>query len=76
MQSIVRRILDRNPASLRALSRASGVPHATFIRVSRGELDLTPDATRKVVRALRQWAATCTNLANRLETADERRAHR
>lgn len=34
-----------------------------------GQIRLTPATTRKVIRALRRWAKTCAELADRLEAA-------
>jgi hypothetical protein len=66
-QRILRKIIRENPCSLRALARQSGVPHASMIQARDGERNVTPDMAKKIVAALRQWAATCNRLADDLE---------
>ena len=66
-QRILRKIIRQNPCSLRALAREAGVPHASMIQARDGERNVTPDMAKKIVAALRRWAATCNRLADELE---------
>lgn len=72
MTSQFRRALDRNPASLRALARESGVSHVTLIRIRDGDFGLTPDIRQKLVKAFRSWSRLCADLADRLEKEGSR----
>ena len=72
-------VLDKLPGSLRQLARDSGVPPSSLTLAKQGKINLTPEATAKVIRTLRSWskkkereARTCERLAERLERADKR----
>ena len=68
VRQMVSKILHEIPASIRALSRESGVDHATLLKIRDGELGLSEDAADRLVAALRRWGATCNRLADDLET--------
>ena len=74
-RQVVTKILREIPGSIRALSRESGVDHATLLKIRAGELGLSDDAAKKLVAGLRQWgkklrtsAEKCDRLARELET--------
>ena len=63
----LRKVLDRMPTSTNALAKASKVPHSTLLRVRDGDLNLSPRATEKVVKTLREWGGLYLRLADELE---------
>ena len=70
VQGALTTVLDKIPASIRQLSRDSGVPHSTLIQARDSEINLSPGHTQRVIQALRKWAETCEELAELLERAD------
>ncbi len=65
----LRAALDRQPATLRAVARATGVSQSLLVRVVAGERRATPDLCRRVMRALERWGADCTTGASILRRA-------
>lgn len=66
-------VLERVPASIRGLARDADVPHTTLLAVRDGDLNLSPAKTVRLVATLRRWAGECSDLADLLEDAAERR---
>ncbi len=66
-------VLDRVPVSIRELARRADIPHSTLSRVRDGEFSLSPEATRKVVKALREMQTEMGELAYMLEKASRKR---
>ena len=62
-------VVERAPASLRALGRAAGVDHSALVRARTGERGLSPASLLRLAAALREWGDTCAELADRLEAA-------
>lgn len=54
---------------MRELARAAGISHTLLMQVRNGRTRLSPETVERVVRALRDWSATCAELAERLEEA-------
>jgi len=73
VRQVVSKILEDMPGSIRALSRESGVDHATLLKVRDGELGLSQEAAESIISALRRWGKTCNRLADQLETATRKR---
>lgn len=63
--------LRRAPGSIRELAEAAGVTDAALRQARDGEINLTDELVRGVVKALRRWSATTAKLADRLEAALE-----
>jgi hypothetical protein len=63
----LRKVLEKTPTSINALAKASRVPHSTLVRVRDGDLNLSSEATEKVVRTLREWGNLYLRLADELE---------
>ncbi len=55
------------PGSIRALARASGVPHSTLVRIDAGSIEATPALARKVAGALESWGEICKRHCHRLQ---------
>ena len=73
------KVLDGLPGSLRQLARDADIPASSLTLARQGKINLTPEATVKVIRTLRSWAKkkeqearACERLAATLERADER----
>lgn len=55
----VRSVLDRKPASDRALALEAGVPQSTVSRIRTGDREPTPEVLEALADALGRWANTC-----------------
>ena len=64
------------PITIRELSRRSGVNVSTLVQARDGKVRLTPDATKKVVRALREMSKLMAKKADKLEKAAKKRGDR
>lgn len=69
----VKRALGQAPCTVATLARAAGVPQSTLARIQAGERNATPAVAGAVARALEQWSANCTRLAQRIRRAQPRR---
>ena len=69
MQKALRKIVRENPCSLRRLADEAGLSHANLLKAGEGERNLTPDAARKLAKALRRWSEIFGRLADEMETA-------
>jgi predicted transcriptional regulator len=63
------------PVSIRQLARVAGLPHSTLVLVRDGKLNLSPAATAKVVRALREMSDGLAESAERIEDAARERGN-
>jgi len=69
VRAVLRRILRETPSSMRRLADKSGLTHGALVRARDGDIRLSPDSVRRIANALREWSATCADLADRLEAA-------
>ena len=51
--------VEMMPASQAALAREADVPTSTLSRIISGELNASPETARRIMAALRRWAAGC-----------------
>lgn len=69
-RAVLQRILRDAPGSIRELAREAGVSHRLLRAARDGDRNLTPATRDAVLRALRTWAGTCSELADALEAAE------
>lgn len=72
LREVLREVIQEVPGSIRELARAAELTHVALIRARDGKMDLSPEATARVIGVLRNWGEKCSALANRLEAASER----
>ncbi len=68
-QAELRRVLDRQPATLSELARAAKMAPSTLSRAYSGTGKLSPTAARRVLKVLRRWATLYGQLADEFEIA-------
>lgn len=71
LAEVVRELLDRVPASDRALALAAGVPQSTVSRIRTGERGCTPEVARALADALARWSVDCREASDALRRALE-----
>jgi len=75
VRKALRAALCNLPVSIRQLARVAELPHSTLILVRDGKLNLSPEATAKVVRALREMSDNLAESAARIEDASRERGN-
>jgi predicted transcriptional regulator len=76
VRAVIRAAVQQAPGSIRELAREAGLSESALRQVRDGEIDLTADSVRRIIRALRRWSRTTADLADRLEAALEREGGR
>lgn len=69
-EAALRKVLDLNPASLRALAREAGVSPKLIRMLRDGERRLTPEVRGALADALRRWEGHLGEAVEALEAAD------
>lgn len=69
-QTVLRNVLDANPASTRTLAQEAGVSEKLLRLVRDGERRLTPQVRAALVDVLRRWERELRQAADGLEAAD------
>lgn len=69
-EAALREVLDRSPASIRALAHAAGVSEGLLRAIRDDRRRLTPQVRGALVEALRERAEIYGELAEALEAAD------
>ena len=71
VRAVLRAALQQAPGSIRELAREAGLSEGALRQARDGDIDLTTDSVRRIIRALRRWSKKTADLADRLETALE-----